>query len=150
MKKLCTLCALIALGTASATVAASEPQILTAQELDTVAAGTGPTADVLAQAFATGDLGFSNTATTALVYDSTGLNGNPFTVGYVAAGAGVAAATAVGPGAATGTGVLTLTSVPGTNVLTISINQHTQAGASEISASATIQFGNFSNLLGPL
>lgn len=137
-----SLCALIVLcGAASSSFAAPGPQLLTAEEMDKVAAGTSPSAALTALAGAVGDFAFTQTAGTALTVASAPVNNNPTSTGWVALSAGVATATGLGTGAGTTTSVVPIANVPGSDVRTFAINHHIHSGGTEISAGAVVKFG---------
>ena len=140
-----SLCALIILcGAASTSFAAQGPQQLTAAEMDTVAAGTSPSAGVNVLAGAIGDFAFTQTAGTALTVASTPVSNNPASTGWASVSAGVATATGLGTGAGTTTSVTPTASVPGSDVRTFTINHHVNTGAgAEIRAGAVVKFGSY-------
>lgn len=143
-----SLCALIVLsGAASVAMAEPGPQVLTAPEMDAIAAGASPSAGVGTAATAIGDIVFTQTSGTALTVADHSLGNDPTATGYVAVGAGVAAATALGDGATTSTSVTPSASVPGQNVVTYTINQHQKGGAAEISTGAVLQFNTYATPL---
>lgn len=139
-----SLCALIVLCSAASTsIAAEGPQLLSAAEMDAVAAGAGPTAGIDAIAAAVGDFAFTQTAGTALTVASAPLSSNPASTGWVAVSAGVASATGYGNGAATGTSVTPSASVPGSSVRTFTIDHHVSSNGTEIRAAAVVKFGSY-------
>lgn len=138
-----SLFALVALcGAASTAMAGTEPLQLSAAEMDSISAGASPFANILVTAGAVGDFAFAHTAGTAHTV-ATSVNNNPATAAYVGVAAGVGSATGLGTGAGTSTGVSPTVSVPGTNVLTYTINHRVVQGGTEINAGAVVKFGSF-------
>lgn len=141
-----SLYALVVFGSA-ASAAMAGPQVLSLREMDAISAGANPIAAINTLAGATGDFAFANTAGTTLVAANNSLGNNPTTTAYVAVSAGVASATGVGNGAGTTTNVAPTASVPGTNVITYTINQHVQNGGTEVTIGAVAKVGTFFNPL---
>jgi hypothetical protein len=142
MMKYRSLCALLLCGGIAASAGAA-PRELSTAALDAITAGASPSASVGALAGATGDFTITNTTTNALVLADNSVSNNPAATGYVAVSAGVATATGLGNGAGTTTSVTPSASVPGSNVVTYTINHHVQSGGTEITASAVAKFGTY-------
>lgn len=115
------------------------PVILGPAQMDAVTAG-GATGDALA--LAVGSFAFTGTSAHA-INTMTTLNGNPSLAGYVAGSEAVGSATASGAGGAVGTAAMTSATVPGTQVITYTLNANQQIGSVATSGSATMSFGSF-------
>lgn len=133
-----TFCALAILCGATS-MARAEPLTLAPSQMDAVTAG-GAVGNVVAAAV--GPFAFTGTSANAVNYMVT-LNGQPSLAGYAAGSEAVGSATAVGAGSATGVATMTSTAVPGTQVVSYTINANQQIGSTSVSGSATMSFGSF-------